>query len=134
MPPSSELFSKPSVRMQTGVIEGNSVFSDFGSERRRQNRIKAVLPVQVDGNDVTGTSFQEIAHTLDITSAGVRLGAIHRELKVLDELTVQYRRRKIGFRVVWTRPLDHSSEYQVGLEATEQVEKPWGLDLSTCVS
>jgi hypothetical protein len=120
--------------VQTAVGEENSVFSDVGIERRRQDRIKAVLPVQVRGNDVSGNSFQEIAHTLDITPAGVRLGAIHHELKVLDKLTVQYRRRKMVFRVVWTRLLEGSGEYQVGLQAIEQEEKGWGLDLSASVS
>lgn len=102
----------------------------FGEERRRQDRIKAVLPVQVGGNDSSGSSFQEIAHTLDITLAGARLGAIHHELKVRDELTVQYRRRKMTFRVIWTRLLEGTGEYQVGLQALEQEEKGWGFDLS----
>jgi len=110
------------------------VFSDFGQERRRQDRIKAVLPVQVSGNDVSGNTFQEIAHTLDIATSGVRLGAIHHQLKVLDELTIQYHRRKMGFRVVWTRLLDGSSEYQVGLQAIEQEGQGWGLDFSASAS
>jgi len=112
------------------LSKDNSVLSAVEKERRRQGRIKAVLPVQVNGNDTFGNSFQEIAHTLDITPTGARLGAIHHELKVLDELTVQYRHRKMGFRVVWTRPLEGSGEYQVGLQAIGQEEKGWGLDLS----
>ena len=108
--------------------------SEFETERRRQGRIKAVLPVQVDGRDISGSAFQEVAHTLDITPTGVRLGAIHHQLKVSDELKIQYRRRKMGFRVVWTRLLDGTREYQVGLQAVEQEENGWGLNLSGSVA
>ena len=80
--------------------------STAGKGTRRHGRIKAVLPVQVGGNDAFGNAFQEIAHTLDITPTGVRLGAIHHELKVRDELTIQYRNRRLVFHVVWTKLLE----------------------------
>ena len=99
------------------------------SDRRRQDRIQAVLPVRVRGVDTAGVSFEEFAHTLDLTPTGVRLGAIHRQLKALDTLTIFYHQRRMDFRVVWTKPLDGTKEYQVGLKAFSQEKETWGLSL-----
>jgi hypothetical protein len=99
------------------------------TNRRRQDRIQAVLPVRVRGIDASGASFEGLAHTLDLTSTGVRLGAIRHQLKVLDTLTILYHQRRMEFTVVWTRLLDGKSEYQVGLEAFTQEKEPWGMSL-----
>jgi len=93
--------------------------------RRRLERTKAVLPVRVSGTDASGISFQEPAHTLDITPEGARLGAIRRELKADDKLTIQFRQRKTEFRVIWTRHLDGTREYQVGLQSTAKDRDAW---------
>ena len=102
-----------------------------GSEQkqRRGNRTKAVLPVRIKGTDSTGKSFEELAHTLDVTAGGVRLGAVRRELNVLDEVTIFYRQRKMQFRVVWVKKLKGTSEFQAGLQAVSQEREPWGLGL-----
>lgn len=76
-------------------------------------------------------SFESLAHTLDLTPTGVRLGAIHHELKELDTLTIFYRQRRMEFRVVWTKLLDGKGEYQVGLQAFSQEKEPWGMSLFT---
>jgi hypothetical protein len=95
--------------------------------QRRKDRTKAVLPVKVKGKDSTGAAFEELAHTLDVTAGGVRLGAIRRKLNVLDEITVFYRQRKMQFRVVWVKKLQGTSEFQVGLQALVQDKEGWGL-------
>jgi hypothetical protein len=95
--------------------------------QRRKDRTKAVLPVKVKGKDSTGAAFEELAHTLDVTAAGARLGAIRRQLNVLDEITVFYRQRKMQFRVVWVKKLQGTSEFQVGLQAVVQDKEGWGL-------
>ncbi len=94
---------------------------------RRQARVKAVLPVRISGTDAAGNVFEELVHTLDITPSGGKLGAIHRELKTLDRLTVQYRQHKMEFRVVWIKLLNKAGEYQVGLRAIEDDKAGWGL-------
>lgn len=93
---------------------------------RRRGRIKAVLPVRVSGSDDTGKSYTDLAHTLDITDTGVRLGALQRDLEVGSQLTVQYKQHRAEFRVVWTAPLPKLKERQVGLEAVVQRDM-WGL-------
>jgi len=95
--------------------------------QRRGNRTKAVLPVRVRGKDSAGKPFEDLVHTLDVTPDGVRLGSVRHELNVLDEITVFYRQRKIQFRVVWTRKLKGTSEFQVGLRAVTQDSEAWGL-------
>ena len=100
-------------------------------DRRRQDRIAAVLPVRVRGTDASGAVFEELAHTLDLTPLGVRLGAIRRKLKVFDTLTVLYHQRRMDFTVVWTKLLDGKSEYQVGLQNFSQEKEAWGIKVSS---
>jgi hypothetical protein len=97
------------------------------NNQRRGDRKKAVLPVRVKGQDGCGNTFEELAITLDVTPDGVRLGSMRRELNVLDEVTVFYRQRKIQFRVVWTKKLKGTSEFQVGLKAVAQDKEAWGM-------
>lgn len=97
------------------------------TKQRRGTRQKAVLPVRIKGKDSSGKDFEELAHTLDVTSGGLRLGSVRRELNALDEITVFYRQRKMTFRVVWTKQLKGTSEFQVGLEAVALDRDAWGM-------
>ncbi|HTS35345.1 MAG TPA: PilZ domain-containing protein [Candidatus Solibacter sp.] len=99
------------------------------SNHRRGSRTKAVLPVRVKGRDSSGNAFEELVHTLDLNASGARLGAVRRELNLHDEVTVFYRQRKMQFRVVWTKKLKGTSEFQVGLQAMAQEKEAWGLNL-----
>jgi hypothetical protein len=99
-------------------------------EKRRRGRTKAVLPIRVRGNDASGKIFEDLAHTLDITPTGARLGAIHHALKVLDRIIVTYRQRKIEFKVIWTKRIEGTAEYQVGVQALAQDGDAWGLSHS----
>jgi hypothetical protein len=103
----------------------------FRTNRRRQNRMQGVLPVRVRGTDASGATFEALAHTLDLTSTGTRLGAIRRELKALDTLTILYHQRRMEFTVVWTKLLDGKNEYQVGLQALSQDKEPWEISFFT---
>jgi hypothetical protein len=100
-------------------------------QRRKQDRTRAVLPVRVRGKNASGDVFDSLAHTLDLTSTGVRLGSIRQELKGDDTLVVLYRQRRIEFTVVWTKLLEKCGrEYQVGLRMATQEADPWGLGLA----
>jgi hypothetical protein len=98
-------------------------------KQRSVDRSKAVLPVRISGNDVSGEAYSELVHTLDVSRTGVRLGAVRRKLEVGSLITLQYRQHKAEFRVVWTKPLGSGVEQQVGLEAGAQRDL-WGLDAS----
>ncbi|MFZ0283842.1 MAG: PilZ domain-containing protein [Terriglobales bacterium] len=94
--------------------------------RRRNNRTKAVLPVRVSGSDGSGASYCDLAHTLDITESGIRLGFVRRQLKVGSRLTIQYRQHKVECRVIWVSQLTRLKEHHVGLEALVPRDV-WGL-------
>jgi len=95
--------------------------------QRRGNRRKAVLPVRIKGKDACGESFEELAHTLDVTASGARLGSVRHELSPSDEITVFYRQRRIQFRVIWIRKMKGSSEFQIGVQAVTVDREAWGL-------
>ena len=103
----------------------------MASAKRRHKRIKMVLPIRISSSDKGNSLYNELAHTLDITPQGARLGAIHHELKLGEKMSIQYRQRKIQVRVVWVRRLEGTTEYQVGVEAFEGGET-WGLELAGC--
>jgi hypothetical protein len=100
------------------------------SSKRKQERVRGVLPVRVRGKDASGNVFETLAHTLDLTSTGARIGAIRHELKALDTLIVLFRKRRIEFTVMWTRLLAPHGEYQVGLQMVALESDPWGLNVS----
>lgn len=104
--------------------------SASSNENRRGIRAKAVLPVRVKGVDSSGKAFEELVHTLDVTASGARLGSVRRELNVLDEVTVFYRQRKMQFRVIWTKKMKGTSEFQVGLQAVTQEREAWGMNFA----
>jgi len=103
---------------------------DTKDNQRNGNRAKAVLPVKVRATDVSGQVFEELVHTLDVTANGVRLGAVRRELNILDEVTILFRARKMTFRVVWVKKLKGTSEFQVGLQTVAQDPEAWGINFA----
>ena len=100
--------------------------SSVGNQRLL-DRAKAVLPVRILGSDVAGDSYSDLVHTLDVSKAGVRLGAVRRQLEVGSLIVVQYRQHRADFRVVWIKRVGTGAEQQVGLQADAQRDL-WGLD------
>jgi hypothetical protein len=107
---------------------------DFGSlsmQKRREQRIRMVLPLRVSATDASDARFEELAHTLDIAPHGARLGAIRHQLKMGTTIVVQYRQHRLHCRVIWLRLLEGTKEYQVGVELLEKGKDVWGIDLNT---
>jgi hypothetical protein len=86
-------------------------------DKRTAPRRKMVLPVKVTIDKVT-----YLAHTLDITNTGARLGALCTQL-------LQRGSKKATFRVARVRQLA-PNELQAGVESLEAQNKFWGVDLS----
>jgi len=105
-------------------------FGSLGRQKRREQRIRMVLPLRVSARDASDAQFEELAHTLDITPGGARLGAIRHQLKVGTRIVVHYRQRRIHCRVVWIKLLEGTSEYQVGVEVLGNGLDTWGLGLA----
>lgn len=95
--------------------------------KRKQHRTKGVLPVRVRGKNAAGALFEALAHTLDLTPTGARLGALRHPLNAKDTLVVLFRKRRIEFTVMWSKMLD-AREYQVGLQMVSLESDPWGLN------
>ncbi|HVP43220.1 MAG TPA: PilZ domain-containing protein [Terriglobales bacterium] len=97
---------------------------------RRKLRFKMVVPVRIWGTDVDGKPFSQLAHTLDITSSGARVGGMRVLLNSREVVWVQCRHRKAQFRVVWTGRPGGAREHQVGIECIEEARHIWGLELA----
>jgi hypothetical protein len=93
-------------------------------ERRNNTRRKMVLPVKV-----TLSSGAGLAYTMDITSAGARLGGLRSSLEAGQTVSLTRNGRKANFRVVWIQQV-HPNELQAGIEALQPVDNFWGVDLS----
>ena len=93
-------------------------------ERRSQSRKKMVLPVKHSVGDAS-----HMAHTMDITCAGARLGGLRAQLKAGDTVTLQRGSQKARFRVIWIQQLG-PNEIQAGVECLERQGNFLGVDLS----
>src|SRR5258708_39686923 len=92
--------------------------------KRQSPRRKMVLPVKVSIDSVT-----HLAHTIDITDVGARLGALRTQIQPGTIVSLQRGSKKAKFRVEWIRELT-SNELQAGIESVEPQNNFWGVDLS----
>lgn len=93
-------------------------------ERRIANRRKMVLPVKISVGEGAG-----LAYTMDITSAGARLGGVRAVLETGQTVSLIRNGRKANFKVVWVQQVN-PKEIHVGIEAMQEVNNFWGVDLS----
>ena len=92
--------------------------------RRKSPRRKMVLPVKVSVDKLT-----HLAHTVDITSTGARLGALRTQLQPGMIISLQRGSKKAQFRIQWIRQLG-PDELRAGIESLAPQDNFWGVDLS----
>jgi hypothetical protein len=92
--------------------------------KRISQRTKMVLPVKILIDKVT-----HLAHTLDITTIGARLGTLRTQLKPGAIISLQRGSTKAEFRVQWSRQLG-PNELQAGVESLQPHKNFWGVGLS----
>jgi hypothetical protein len=92
--------------------------------KRKSPRRKMVLPVKVTIDKVT-----HLAHTVDITDIGARLGALRTQLQPGRIISLQRGSKKAKFRVAWIQQLA-PNELQAGIESLEPQDNFWGVNLS----
>ena len=92
--------------------------------KRKSPRRKMVLPVKISVDKVT-----HLAHTVDITTTGARLGALRTQLQPGMIVSLQRGAKKAEFRVQWVRQLG-PNEVQAGVESLEPQNNFWGINLS----
>src|ERR1700730_3081325 len=93
-------------------------------EKRKSSRRKMVLSVKVSLDKVT-----HLAHTIDITHTGARIGGHRAELQPGMIISLQRGSQKTKFRIAWTRQVARN-ELQAGVESLELQNNFWGVDLS----
>ncbi len=91
---------------------------------RTNQRVKAVLPVRVH---CAAGALPDLAHTVDISYSGARLGGFRRALQPGAIVELQYRVKRARFRVIWARQTSGTQEWQLGLECLERQKEIWGL-------
>lgn len=92
---------------------------------RKKPRVKMVVPVRLWGTDSAGNPFNVLAHTLNVSSTGARIGGVRVALSVGEAVTVQYKQVRALFKVVWIgRPGDRT-EQQIGVHLLEQDRQVW---------
>ena len=94
--------------------------------KRRSKRTKSVVPVSLR---IAGSEASHLAHTLDVSNHGVKLGGCRCEMKVGDKIEIRYRRKLAQFRVAWVISHKGSVERQIGAECLEPEKQVWGAPL-----
>jgi hypothetical protein len=91
--------------------------------KRYAKRTKAVVPVRLW---MAGSKDIHLAHTLDVSKQGVRLGGYRGDMKVGDKIEIQYHRNQAQFRIAWITAPEGSSDKQIGAECLEPGKQLWG--------
>jgi hypothetical protein len=90
-------------------------------EKRKSPRTKMVLAVKVLIDEVT-----HLAHTIDITHTGARIGGLRAELRSGMIISLQRGSNKANFRIAWTRQVA-PTELQAGVESLQLQNNFWGI-------
>src|ERR1700730_10204063 len=89
-------------------------------DKRKSSRSKMVLSVTVSLDKVT-----YLAHTIDITHTGARIGGLRAGLQSGMIISLQRGWNKAKFRIAWTRQVG-PNELQAGVESLELQNNFWG--------
>jgi TonB family protein len=96
---------------------------------QRCSRAKMVLPLRVWLNEQPGETLRtQLAHTLDISHIGCRLGGLRTELFPGQTISLQRGQNKASFRVIWSKRLA-VDENQAGIEALDYGKNIWAVEL-----
>jgi Gram-negative bacterial TonB protein C-terminal len=96
---------------------------------QRYPRTRMVLPLRVwVGEQADETSGLQLAHTIDISPIGGRLGGLRTELLPGQTITLQRGQLRAPFRVIWNTCLA-PGENQAGVEAVGLSKNIWGVEL-----
>jgi hypothetical protein len=97
----------------------------FHTGWRRSARTVSVVPLRLW---IAGSEDSHLAHTLDVSNHGVKLGGCQGEFKVGDKVEVLYRHKHTQARIVWIMACEGSSEKRIGAEFLEPEKQVSGLE------
>jgi hypothetical protein len=92
---------------------------------RGHRRYRGIIPLKMT-LDEGGRQISCLAHTRDISPSGCR-AITTRSLRIGTEIRIEYRHRRVSFRVVWCRPVpDRKYEFETGLKMLKPEPLFWG--------
>lgn len=95
--------------------------------RRKELRVKAVLPVKVTGVDASARHFSLMCHTLDLTYDSSKIAGVTRPLMLGQTVVLHRFGVKAKFRVLWAG--SGTRKGQCGLKCMETEKPIWGISL-----
>ena len=97
---------------------------------QRHSRTRMVLPLRLWMRDhADNPSAALLAHTVDTSEIGCRLGGLRTKLPPGQIITLQRGQQKADFRVIWTKELE-PNENQAGIEALDYGVSIWRVSTS----
>ena len=94
---------------------------------QRFSRTRMVLPLRVWLEDLSAETPTYLAHTIDTSEIGCRLGGLRTELFPGQIIPLQRGQHNAPFRVIWSRQLE-PHENQAGLEAVDHSVNIWSVN------
>jgi hypothetical protein len=80
-------------------------------------RVRTVIP------------FTELAHTLDVSVDGAKIGGISSPVELGDVIEIQYRHRRASFRIIWIKsPNVGARVLHAGVSCTVEGKNIWGIE------
>jgi hypothetical protein len=101
-------------------------------DRRRSPRVTARLPVRIWGVDAHDLPFMQLASVRNLSSTGVVIQGMRRQIKPGEILEVQLDQEKAQFRVIWTGTQGTQSAGEIGLRRLAAEPCLWGMALNCC--
>jgi hypothetical protein len=95
-------------------------------EKRTSRRTKMVLGLKI--SQFTEKALPLLAHTLDISSSGAKIGALRECIQPGSVLVIQRKHNRAHCRVTWSRRMA-PREIQIGIEFLSHGARFWELDL-----
>jgi hypothetical protein len=78
---------------------------------------------------IAGSEVSHLAHTLDVSNRGVKLGGCRGEMKVGDKIEIRYRTSWHNSESLGSFLTEGSVERQIGAECLEPEKQVWGAPL-----
>jgi len=101
----------------------------FMTERRREVRIPADLPVSIWGLDAEGIRFTQAAMARNISGNGALLSGLESPMRPGDLIGLQYGSQRARFRVVWARDSGGEEKIRVAVQKLAGEACPWAEEL-----
>jgi hypothetical protein len=96
--------------------------------RKREARIRVVIPLKLVATDDRNKELTELVCTLDVSRLGLRVTSLGRALKVGSEAVLQYKYRRVAYRIIWCRSTHFSGRnYHAGLRCVDPNVNTWTL-------